>query len=59
MENKLYDIKINSPGFVQEGCMKSRSTVIPALHKGVHYKIFKKETGFTPGEYRKLSHLRY
>lgn len=22
-------------------------------------KIFKKETGFTPGEYRKLSHLRY
>ena len=38
MEKKLYDIKINNPMYFQEGCMKSRATVVPALHKNVYYK---------------------
>ena len=38
MKEELYNIKINNPAFFQEGCLKSRATVIPAKHKNVYYK---------------------
>lgn len=38
MKNINFEKIINNQNLLQEGCLKPRATVVPALHKGVYFK---------------------